>query len=150
MYQKADCCITGCSNLASSRSTAVNDVDVHALTGQKSVYWQEEAQLLHEHNRGPESSRYPEVPGNRTEESDRTKTLVSQPDFLPSASTLVCPQRDQPWQSRALISLYTASTRSPRRRLAGLLNHQKTSGEPSIFLFCTASLDGVTRRRVAQ
>ena len=87
-------------------------------------------------------------------ESDRTsKTLVSQPAFLPLDSAGASLSACFDMEGSALISLYTASTRSPSTTWVwpDCSITVSTPGRDLIFSFCTASFDtGVTRRRVAQ
>ena len=119
------------SFLRVSHTSTVNDVDVHALTGQVSVL-AEEAQLLHEHNQGQNHRGTQKCPQQRTEGVRQNVEDVGKPAGLLALSLNLGVTLSVAGHRRQSVDLVVHSLNALAQNnlsLAGLLNHRENAGQ---------------------
>ena len=119
------------SSLGVSHTSTVNDVNVHALTGQVSVL-AEEAQLLQEHNQGQNHRGTQKCPQQRTEGVRQNVEDVGKPARLLALSLNLGVTLSVAGHRRQSVDLVVHSLNAIAQNnlsLAGLLNHRENAGQ---------------------
>ena len=114
-----------------SHTSTVNDVNVHALTGQVSVL-AEEAQLLQEHNQGQNHRGTQKCPQQRTEGVRQNVEDVGKPARLLALSLNLGVTLSVAGHRRQSVDLVVHSLNALAQNnlsLAGLLNHRENAGQ---------------------
>ena len=119
------------SSLRVSHTSTVNDVDVHALTGQVSVL-AEETQLLQEHDQGQNHRGTQKCPQQRTEGVRQNVEDVGNPASLLAFSLNLGVTLSVAGHRRQSVDLVVHSLNAIAQNnlsLAGLLNHRENAGQ---------------------